>query len=527
MLEYLTKLPSQILGHNVLGYLELIDIIQWENAGASHESQQLLREILRYCPPIVLFNASQKYYCNKNYIHWFIKRRCHIEIVEVDVESIQEAFVAHSIVDNIKLNLNNDTCLEHVMPLQEPSINRIVTHLNINMNQDPAVMQELFSQLSHSNSVRSLVIESSNLSQWMKHIQKIGPFLLHLTIGNRSTKLSMITTITEYCPYLEKLNCIFESDVSDSNILQSIANNCPHIRNLDIKLMYDSSVLADADLTAFAEKCPQLEELSLTCQQLTDQSVIVLAQHCSRLKKLKTSMCKLTAVSLIALSERGLPLEELDIPEIPIHSAEIAAKCAHALSRIRDLSSFKLSSYKRHVQYALQYMTRLRTLNLWKSEDLLVLHLLLVQQQRQYCAGLERLFIGPESGITPQQTYEIVKGCRNLHTIYINKDTCTSDAVIVKLANNCPHLQNVTLYCSSEVTEEGVLTLAAHCRQLKVLELHGVMLSVENVRQIAFHCRRLTKLNVRVYRSIYMEGIVEYNKYYTRKEIRALRENPR
>ena len=158
MLEYLTKSPSQILGHNVLGYLELIDIIQWENAGASHESQQLLREILRYCPPIVLFNASQKYYCNKNYILWFFKRRCHIELVEVDVESIQEAFVPLSIVDNIKLNLSNDTCLWHVMPLQEPSTNRIVTHLNINRNQNPTVMQELFSQLSHSNSVRSLVI---------------------------------------------------------------------------------------------------------------------------------------------------------------------------------------------------------------------------------------------------------------------------------------------------------------------------------------------------------------------------------
>ena len=143
----------------------------------------------------------------------------------------------------------------------------------------------------------------------------------------------MITTITEYCPYLEKLNCIFESEVSDSsNILQSIAKNCPHIRNLDIKLMYDSSVLADADVTAFAVKCPQLEELSLTCEQLTDQSVISLAQHCSRLKKLKLNGCNLTAASLIALSERGLPLEELDIiPRIPIPTAKIAAQCAHAV----------------------------------------------------------------------------------------------------------------------------------------------------------------------------------------------------
>ena len=54
MLEYLVLLPCDVLGHSVFGFLELIDIIQWENAGASHKSQQLLRAILPYCPPTVV-----------------------------------------------------------------------------------------------------------------------------------------------------------------------------------------------------------------------------------------------------------------------------------------------------------------------------------------------------------------------------------------------------------------------------------------------------------------------------------------
>ena len=55
MLEYLIHLPYDLLGHNILRFLEFIDIIQYEKAAASHESQQLLRKILPYYPPIIFF----------------------------------------------------------------------------------------------------------------------------------------------------------------------------------------------------------------------------------------------------------------------------------------------------------------------------------------------------------------------------------------------------------------------------------------------------------------------------------------
>ena len=37
MLEYLIHLPYNLLGHSILGFLELIDLIQYENAAASHK----------------------------------------------------------------------------------------------------------------------------------------------------------------------------------------------------------------------------------------------------------------------------------------------------------------------------------------------------------------------------------------------------------------------------------------------------------------------------------------------------------
>ena len=289
------------------------------------------------------------------------------------------------------------------------------------------------------------------------------------------------------------------------------------MRSLDIRLPYKTSAEAETDLTAFTEKCPQLEELSLDCcQQLTDQSVIALAQHCSRLKKLKLSWCKLTVASLIALSERGLPLQELDIPRIPIPSAEIAAQCVHALSRIRDLYTIGYVSAE-NIHYALQYMTGLRQLCLYSAEDhLLVPHLL----QGQFCAGLESLIIMPLSNITPQQLCELVAGCSNLLKLLIRKYTCNSDTVLVELARSCPHLQEITMSSSSEVTEECVLALAVHCRQLREIHIPFTIVNEETVRQLTQHCRRLTKLHVTVRKGEFM---LAHRKQYSNKEIRALR----
>ena len=228
------------------------------------------------------------------------------------------------------------------------------------------------------------------------------------------------------------------------------------------------------------------------------------------------------AASLIALSERGLPLEELDIPWIPILSAVIAAQCAHALSQLFRLSTVYYLDNEIMVDYsfAIQYMTGLREMELCDSWDHLLLpHLLL---QGQCCAGLERLTIYSDSSITPQHICELVARCCNLKILSISKSTCISDAELVELARSCPHLQEITLN-SSELTEEGVLALAAHCRQLREIHVSYTALTEETVRQLAQHCRHLTKLRVRVkQRDDAYTGYT--NKKLTKRDIKALRE---
>ena len=513
MLEYLIHLPSETMGQNVLVFLDLIDIVQLENATFSHKSHQLFKAILPYCPTIVV-KCNERFRLHHEAINWFIRRRCRIHHVTIDLDLLYEIDYEHFIVDNITLCLNTDTIisLQHLEPLKNPNLNQTITHLLIKGGQVPEMMEVLFSLLS---CVYSLNIQDSNQSQWIEHIRKIGPFIREFSVEDDDIRPIMIKTITTYCPHLEKLNLgyvrlIFNLQ-SNSSILENIAKNCLHLHSLVIKhIYYNSSTEAEADLTAFAEKCPQLEELILECQQLTDQSVIALAQHWSRLKKLELAGRQFTSASLIALSEHGLPLEELDIPEFLIPSAEIAAQCAHALSRIRE-TRYSLTYFG---PYAIQYMTGLRMIYLANSEDhLLIPKLLLLLQE--HSARLKSLTIRSISSITPQQLTEVLKECPQLNTLHVDKRTFTTDAILVALAHSCPHLQKVVLNYST-VTEEGVLTLAAHCRQLREIYIPKLTLSELAVRQLVQHCPHLFEL--------FMNVNNKENERLFSKDIRVLRE---
>ena len=72
MLEYLIQLPYEVVGHNMLGFLELIDIIQFEKAAASNKSQQLFRAVLPYCPPIRV-SSSEGFVMSRDALNWLIK----------------------------------------------------------------------------------------------------------------------------------------------------------------------------------------------------------------------------------------------------------------------------------------------------------------------------------------------------------------------------------------------------------------------------------------------------------------------
>ena len=96
MLEYLIQLPSETLGHNVLGFLDMVDIIQLENAAASKKSQQVLKTILPYCPPILL-ESAKGFIFNRQAIIRCNKRRLRVQHAKISVELLCEVSAQYNV----------------------------------------------------------------------------------------------------------------------------------------------------------------------------------------------------------------------------------------------------------------------------------------------------------------------------------------------------------------------------------------------------------------------------------------------
>ena len=91
--------------------------------------------------------------------------------------------------------------------------------------------------------------------------------------------------------------------------------------------------------------CTELTSIKLYSTSVDDAAVIAIAiaQHCPKLETLLLRSNNITWIFLLTLSERGLPLKELNISNIPyIPTADIAKRCSHALSCIRHLNTSNL-----------------------------------------------------------------------------------------------------------------------------------------------------------------------------------------
>ena len=229
----------------------------------------------------------------------------------------------------------------------------------------------------------------------------------------------------------------------------------------------------DADVAAFAEKCcGALEDLQLSSAHITDRALAALAQHCPNLQRLHVQGVLLTSAALLALSERDLPLDKLQVvPWIPtIPNADLVARSAHALSRIRELdTSVLLSHYSTSAALLLcPRLTGARRLCLNSCEDAALLPLL-------SCTSLQMLAVYDGSSTTAHQLHALLANNITLRSVCIRSSDLVTDAVLGQVAECCPALQELTLRSAqpSSLSDIGLLVLSKACRQLLRLDING------------------------------------------------------
>ena len=233
--------------------------------------------------------------------------------------------------------------------------------------------------------------------------------------------------------------------------------------------------------------------------RISHRTVTAIAKHCPNLQSLNVNRFDNISAALFTLSKRRLPRKALSIVQgLPELRVEHAAHCAHALSRISELS-FHPSTDNRNLPGLLPYLTGMKELCANSKDDHVLLPILIVVG-----LPLERVMLGEYSSTTAEQVMELVQSCSGSLTVLHLKHTSptVTNAMVTALVPHSPHLQELVVgsFRTSTSMDSCVLALSWHCPQLRELNMycHGKASEITLLQLIAA-CPQLQVLGVPVH----------------------------
>ena len=445
ILHLLEKLPVELVGFNVLGYLSVKDIVMLERACGSKKSQKLFLSLIPYCPPLVLPSCKQT-----TALAWFAQRLCKIAALTIFIPAGNHTClrVKNLLVNYFDLEINYGFRMEYFAPWLNSSVGSKVR--NIYITQFHHQNREAMEQLSAcTGNVKQLTISYSDyITEWLT------------TDVLTKWKLREVE--------------IFGSDITSSLV------------------------------ATIAQTCTELTSIKLKSVSINDAAVIAIAQHCPKLETLLLETTNLTWTSLLALSERGLPLKTLHLSYIPsIPTADITKRCSYVLSRICYLSTYYLHRNRQDANILIAYVTGLTRVCLRYSGEnyipLLAQHCskltyievfgsdYTVADILSLCRAnpsLQELYGTGRFRITDTALIELIHACPHLHTLCLPFATDITDIGILALSEHCHQLQRLVIQKCEQVTEVAVLQLLQRCRKLTRLVVSSSSLSEETWTQL-------------------------------------------
>ena len=434
MLKLLENLPVELMGSNVLGFLSLTDIIVLERACGSKKSHHLFLSLIPYCCPAE-FPTSE--HSNKSVMDWFANRQCKIASLTIKLPGDNPCLHVKNLqVEYFDLEIYSGATIESLQTLLENNIAHLIKSIYI--NDDPR--NDLIEQLSACT-------------------------------GN-VTKL-FLTDLTDYKAWLSA---------------ETLARW--KLKEIDLSGRF---IIETSLVTLIAETCSELTSIKLYNNSINDAAVIAIAQHCPKLKTILLWSYNITWLSLIALSERGLPLEELDIPNIPnIPTVDIACRCSHPLSCIRHQRTIDFHMNFQDANILIPYLTGLTSVCINFVEDSYIPLL------AQHCHNLTMIKVS--SMLHQCSVADILSLCRAnplLQEFIISARCDITDTTLIELIHACPHLHTLELLNETDITDRGILALSEHCTQLQWLSISKCHKVTEAaVLQLLQRCRKLTTLEV-------------------------------
>ena len=127
MFNWFENLPVELVGTNVLGMLDIRDIVLLERACGSKKSHQHFMNMIPYCPPVVL---PYEKHDNISSLEWFGKRKCKLTAVDITLRR-KNAHFKNLQVDNINLIISLKIDMHDYQPLFESDLRYKVKSIDV------------------------------------------------------------------------------------------------------------------------------------------------------------------------------------------------------------------------------------------------------------------------------------------------------------------------------------------------------------------------------------------------------------
>ena len=442
------SLPAEVFGGNVLCFLSLKDVVRLDSAILSWCGRKQFLQSLPYRPAFVLKSI------NDSILKWFISHQCRLKSLTISVH--QALLLKNDLVEDVCLHIEDEIPVEII----DLKIKAKVRQIKVTCCNSLSFMLDLlkcFDQVYYISVEKVSCVNS--ISEWVRgSVELRGDIVaIHTYNGVLEGPLKFSISLKYISGITVRFQKIFMDCIPD---MRTIAAASPQLRELRL-LRYCQDNITDDVVTAMVSRCHLLENIHLASFTGTDRSVIAIAQHCPNLKSLEIKEGAYTHTSMKALSERGLPLESLSLPWMPIPHRD-AHRCAYALSLLHRIN--------------------LQNQQLIDREGLLVL--------ARYCRALKEVdvrFVDSAAADVADAFIEMAHAnshsLRSITVYCMFTPHCFTNAQIGQLAQSCPHLKKLCLHDIASIQDTGILALSEHCPGLEFLYLTGTETGLKTVSE--------------------------------------------
>jgi hypothetical protein len=271
----------------------------------------------------------------------------------------------------------------------------------------------------------------------------------NLYMGDLDSALGM-------CPNLEVFrleNCYHISNI----LVQSIAHHCPNLLQLDLP----GNPISDSFIPVLTKKCKHLLRLDLSFTNITVASMHPIITHAESLLELDLSECREAEdLHSLDLSNKGFrrPLKSLNLRNTPVTDDLLR----FAVSQCPELEIIVLESCARitddAVMKLIKVCNRLRVLDLSFCDKItdLSLNALTVHGTQNKGGSLEELFLSACDLITPAAVQQMVQKNTKLELLVLDGCERMMGSFVQELAS----VKNDELECTLE--REAILALSLY-----------------------------------------------------------------